>query len=459
MAYFLFAIFSIGIFFRFFIVSVFPFVILLLCCLGAWFVLYLFTKQKIYLWAMVFVVVFIFGIVRADYSVISKSQFQNLSKNYVFVEGVVFAEPKISDKGMKMQVEVSKIGSSTLSHLEKILVGYEGYDSFVYGDKLKIGGALELPQAFENDGGRTFDYPNYLKKDGIFFVIQKAKIEKIGEGSGNFLINLLFKFKKNFVSKMGEVMSIGDTALMSGILLGSQDTISQKVKDDFRNSGLMHIMVLSGYNITVVGEAVSRTANIWLSKFVSLGFGGFAIILFALLSGGGASTIRSTIMALIAILGKILGREYDALRALFLVGFLMIAWNPYTLIYDPSFHLSFLATLGMILLSKRIEVKLVWIRFVALREIIATTLAVQIFVTPYFLWSMGSVSVISLISNIFVLPAVPLTMFFGFITGLLGFVSTWFSFIPGFISHILLLYIIKGASFFASLPFAVWFIK
>lgn len=443
MLYLSLAIFCLGIFLRFFTISIFQLVILILCCVGVWSVFYFLTKQKVYLCAVLLGTVFIFGIVRADYSAISKSQFENLSKNYVFLEGVVSAEPKMSDKGMKMQVEVLKVGSSALIHPEKTLIGYEGYETFSYGDKVKIGGALELPEAFGTDGGRSFDYPNYLKKDGIFFVIQKAKVEKVGEGGGNFLISILFEFKRAFIGKIGEVISSGDTALMSGILLGSQDTISQKVKDDFRNSGLMHIMVLSGYNITVVGEAVSRTANIWLSKFVSLGFGGFAIILFALLSGGGASTVRSTIMALIAILGRILGREYDALRALFLVGFLMIVWNPYTLLYDPSFHLSFLATLGMILLSKRIEVKMMWIRFAILREIVATTLAVQIFVTPYFLWSMGSVSIISLVSNVFVLPMIPLTMFFGFITGLLGFISSWFYFVPGFISHILLLYIQK----------------
>ena len=423
----------------------------------AWGVFWIFTKNKIYKAALLCAVFLILGIFLADNSRLAHSQFSGSIKTHVNFEGVVSAESKMTDKGMRIQVEVLKNGSSTLSHPENILVSYEGYDTFSYGDIVKVGGALELPQKFEtNTGGREFDYPMYLAKDGIYTVIQKAKMEKVGSGGGNFLLGKLYAIKRVFISKMGSILNAGDTALMSGILLGAQDTISQKTKEDFQKSGLTHILVLSGYNITVVGEAVSRTLNVWLSKFISLGFGGVAIILFAFLSGGGASTIRSTIMALIAIVGKTLGREYDAFRVLTLVAFAMVAWNPYTLLYDPSFHLSFLATAGMILLSKRLEIKMVWIRFATLREIIATTLAVQIFVTPYFLWSMGSVSIVSLVSNVLVLPTVPATMFFGFVTSVFGFVSIYLAFIPGFISHILLLYITATAHLFVGLPFAVW---
>ena len=455
--YFLCISFFIGIFFGFLSSDVLTVALFVVCCMCAWGAFWIFTKNKIYKTALLCATFLILGILLADNAKLAHSQFSNAIKTYVHFEGVVSAEPKMTDKGMRIQIEISKNGSSTLVHSETILASYEGYETFVYGDKIKVSGVLELPQKFEtNIGGREFDYPMYLVKDGIYTVIQKAKLEKVGSGEGNFLLGKLYALKRSFVSKMGSVLNAGDTALMSGILLGAQDAIPQKIKDDFKKSGLTHILVLSGYNITVVGEAVSCVANVWLSKFVSLGFGGVAIVLFAFLSGGGASTIRSTTMALIAIIGKILGREYDAFRVLVLVAFAMVAWNPYTLLYDPSFHLSFLATAGMILLSKRLELKMMWIRFATLREIIATTFAVQIFVTPYFLWSMGSVSIISLVSNVLVLPTVPATMLFGFLTSVFGFISTYLAFIPGFISHLLLLYITMMAHFFAGLPFAVF---
>lgn len=399
---------------------------------------------------------FVIGFVRADFSALQKSQFENLEQRYVNLLGVVTVPPKVTDKGSRMTVEVSEMGNSKLIRPEKILVTYEGYSTFQYGDRLKIGGALEKPEPFDNDVGKEFNYPMYLAKDGIFFVMQKAKVTKVGEGGGSFFMSFLFNVKNSFILKMQTVLSGPDTALMSGILLGAQDSIPKSTKDDFQKSGLTHILVLSGYNITVVGNSVAYVALIWFSKFISLGFGAFAIILFALLSGGGASTIRATIMALIAMLGKILGRENDAIRALFLVGFLMIFINPLTIMYDPSFHLSFLATIGMILFSKRIEIKMVFVKYSKLREILATTIATQLLVAPYFLWSMGKVSIISLVSNVFVLPIIPFTMLLGFITGTLGYISFYLAYIPGFIGHLFLWYITISAHLFASIPFAVF---
>ncbi len=431
------------------------FLLFVFCLICAFLAFYILTKEKVYRIAIFLSLFFVVGFVRADFSTLQKSQFENLEQRYLNLSGIVVVPPKLTDKGSRMTVEVSEMGNSKLIRSEKILVAYEGYESFEYGDRLKIGGALEKPKSFDNDVGKEFNYPMYLAKDGIFFVMQKAKVTKVGEGGGNFFMDFLFKVKDSFISKMQTVLSGPDTALMSGILLGAQDTIAKNTKDDFQKSGLTHILVLSGYNITIVGVAVSWVFLFWFSKFISLGFGAFAIILFALLSGGGASTVRATVMALIAMLGKILGRENDAIRALFIVGFLMVLINPLTIMYDPSFHLSFLATLGMILFSKKVELKTMFIKNAKLREIFATTIATQLLVAPYFLWSMGKVSIISLISNIFVLPIISWAMLSGFITGVLGYFSYYLAYIPGFISHLFLLYITTLAHFFASLPFAV----
>ncbi|MEI7513312.1 MAG: ComEC/Rec2 family competence protein [bacterium] len=431
------------------------FILFVFCLVCSFLAFYILTKEKVYKLTFFLTLFFVLGFIRADFSTLQKSQFENLSQRYVNLYGVVSIPPKVTDKGMRMTVEVTKMGSSTLSRPENVLVAYEGYEAFKYGDRIKIGGSLEKPQPFENDTGYVFNYPKYLEKDGIFFVMQKARVEKQGEGGGNMFMGFLFDVKNSFISKMQTVLSAPDTALMSGILLGAQDSIPKNTKDDFQKSGLTHILVLSGYNITIVGVAVSWVFLLWFSKFVSLGFGTFAIILFALLSGGGASTVRATVMALIAMLGKILGRENDAIRVLFIVGFLMIFINPLTIMYDPSFHLSFLATLGMILFSKKVELKTMFIKNAKLREIFATTIATQLLVAPYFLWSMGKVSIISLISNIFVLPIIPFTMLLGFITGTLGYISFYLAYIPGFIGHLFLLYITTSAHLFSIIPFAV----
>ena len=128
----------------------------------------------------------------------------------------------------------------------------------------------------------------------------------------------------------------------------------------FRIVGLIHIVVLSGYNMTVVADGVAR-----LFRFLSLRsrtvVGTVLIILFSLMVGGGATVIRAAIMTILALIARTLGRVADAGRLLFIAGIIMLLENPRILLGDPSFQLSFLATLGLIYLSPLVEKRLMWI--------------------------------------------------------------------------------------------------
>ncbi len=163
--------------------------------------------------------------------------------------------------------------------------------------------------------------------------------------------------------------------------------------------------------------------------------------------GLGATVIRACVMALIAILARFLGRPADALRWLFIAGLLMLLWNPLILFYDPSFQLSFMATLGLIIFSPFVykfisESKLR--KFIpqkfALREIVSSTLAVQFFILPLLIKMSGFVSIISFLVNPIVLPLVPWAMGFGALTGGLGilpFVGQILSWPFGIISYLI----------------------
>jgi competence protein ComEC len=165
-------------------------------------------------------------------------------------------------------------------------------------------------------------------------------------------------------------------------------------------------------------------------------------------------------MALIATTAEFFYKDYDVLRALCIAGYGMIFINPIIVLYYPSFQLSFLATLGLILLSSPIEKRLaIWPRlfpeWFGMRGLVASTLATQIIVLPLLLYMMGQISVVGIFVNILVLPFVPLTMLAVFLTGAFGIVSHIFSFIPGVLAHILLSYELTMVHLFAHLPYAV----
>ena len=144
-------------------------------------------------------------------------------------------------------------------------------------------------------------------------------------------------------------------------------------------------------------------------------------------------------------------------RALVLAAVVMVLFNPFILVYDVSFELSFLATVAVIFFAPRLKKHFLWVtKKFGLRDILSVTTAAYIFVFPFILYKMGNISLVALPANVLVLPFVPLTMAVGFMTGLLG--TIWYGLaVPfGFISYILLHYEISVVKFFAGFPFAAF---
>lgn len=172
-------------------------------------------------------------------------------------------------------------------------------------------------------------------------------------------------------------------------------------------------------------------------------------------------------MASLLLVMGLTGRIYLVLRGLFLAGLLMIIWNPYSLAFDIGFQLSFLATLGLILLSPYLSKQLTLVpNFIGIREFLVATLATQLFVLPLLLYQIGEFSVVAVIVNVVVLPMVPVAMTLTFLAGLIGFVSTTLALPFAYAAHLSLSYIITVAKWFGALPFAsftvpafsVWFV-
>lgn len=435
--------------------------------------LFLFSKNQEDCFIKIFLMVgltFALGILRM--SLVDTSPDSNLSKfvgQKISFEATISEEPDVRDTSSRYTVRFADSKSF-------VLLVADRYPEFQYGDKIKVSGKLQLPENFESDNGTEFDYISYLSKDRIHFLIYRPSIEKIGSSGGNKIISTLYSLKNILIEKISAVMPEPNSSLLAGVIFGTKQSLGTELLNDFRQAGLIHIVVLSGYNITIIAVGVFYLTSFLNRRNLSFILSAIFIVLFALMVGLGATVIRACIMALIAIIAKFLGRPADALRWLFIAGFLMLIWNPVILFYDPSFQLSFMATLGLILFSPFIEnfigrtklQKFIPNKF-KLREIISSTLAVQFFVLPLLIKMSGFVSIISFIINPIVLPLVPSAMLFGGLTGTLGllpFVGGILSWPFGAISFLLSQIIISITEFSAGLPLAtlqtgsisLWFI-
>jgi len=365
----------------------------------------------------------------------------------IILDGVIVDEPDEREDNTRFVINIEEFDS-------KAIVITDIYPRFSYGDQIQLRGELRKPENFVDEDGDTFDYVSYLSKDEIFYQMFYPETEFISSGHGNIIKRGLFSFKRAFLEKVGRVIPDPQSSLLGGLVVGAKQSLGEELQEDFRKTGIIHIVVLSGYNVTIVAEAIMRFFA-FLPHMFGLSVGALAIVFFAIMTGGSATIVRASMMALLVLLARATGRTQTITRALFIAGFLMLLHNPKILVFDSSFQLSFTATLALIYLAPKIEkhfhlVPTKW----QLREFAVATVATQIFVLPMILYKMGTLSLVALPVNLLILVFVPITMLFGFITGMLGFVSTILSFPFAFITNALLTYQLKVVDIFASLPFA-----
>lgn len=336
----------------------------------------------------------------------------------------------------------------------RILVSTDLESGLFYGDVVLVSGKLKKVENFLTDTGKEFDYVNYLKKDGVYYLLPFAKVEVIDENQGNLIKKFLFRVKNSFIDKINFIIPPYQSTLLNGLLLGDRSQFPEDLKEAFIKTGTIHIVALSGYNVSIISLWFMRILG--FLPFTYAIFGGvLVIILFVLMTGAYMTSIRAGIMAILVLFARYLGREYEVLRALVITFVLMLLFNPYVLYFDISFQLSFIATLGVIFLTPKIEK---YFNFVTpvfnLRDIVAVTFSAYIFVLPFILYKMGTLSLVALPVNILVLPLIPLIMLLGFFSGFLGFIFLPLGLGLGYLSYLLLSYEISIIQFFGSLPFA-----
>lgn len=323
-----------------------------------------------------------------------------------------------------------------------------------YGDTISAHGVLTVPENFVTSSGKEFDYQRYLAAQNIYYVIKNAHAQILSHGNGNWFVLQLYRFRNAFMDNVSSIISSPESDLGNGLVLGARGGFDNKERDEFIATGTIHIVALSGYNVTIVAEGIMKLLGIFLSGSISSMFGIFVVIVFIIMAGSSSTAIRAGIMTSIALLGRMTGRTYNALRGLIIAGLLMITYDP-RVFFDISFELSFLATFGVLCVTPKILRYLTFLpmRF-GFRENVATTISATIAVLPVLLYSTGILSLVSLPANILILPFIPLTMLMVFLTGMTGFISHGLSYMFGYIAHLLLAYILMIIHFFAALPFA-----
>lgn len=366
----------------------------------------------------------------------------------------VVGSPDLRDATQRVVVRLTRGDESA-----KALVVTARYPVLTAGDTVRVTGTLIPPSAFTDERGRTFRYDKYLEKDGILLTMQFATVHFLHSAAPYSVSAFLSRAKRAFLHGINVALPEPYASFAGGIVIGGKSGLGETLEEAFIRSGLIQIIVLSGYNVMVVAEwVILLSQSLRASKRVSALFGAAALLLFVGIAGFSATALRATLMALIALYARATGRSYTAGRALLVTIVLMLLYAPLSLVYDPGFDLSVAATAGLIWLAPLFEQRLMGIRNTYWKNALATTLAAQVAVLPLLLYETGNLSFVSIPANLAVIAVMPLAMAAAALAGiggvLLGTVSSAAAVALGSPAYLLSAYCIWVARTSAALPWS-----
>lgn len=302
---------------------------------------------------------------------------------------------------------------------------YENFQSFsLHG--LRIG----LPRYPEIDYGDSVVLTGRVK-DGR---LTDVNVESIKKSTGK-LVNL----RKKIISFYSKNLPINYSALVSGVVIGDKTSLNQEFRDKLIKTGVVHVVVASGMNVTFVAGFLIFILTRVLKRNTAIPFVLVGIFMYVVLSGFDAPIVRAAIMGSITFLAQETGRLSSAWRALVISVVLMLIAVP-SWIFDLGFILSFVATASLLIFQKKIDQK---IKFVpkTFREGLSTSLAAQIGVAPIIFVTFGQFNILSPIINALVLWTIPFIMVIGAISGIVGVIFP-------LVGKLILIFVYPFAGFF-----------
>ncbi|HLH60606.1 MAG TPA: ComEC/Rec2 family competence protein [Ktedonobacteraceae bacterium] len=384
------------------------------------------------------------------------------------VQGTVADEPTLEARSRLLTVAVSSVSTDS---------GSSWQDAHGQIDVMMLGSYIDNPygpnygDAVELKG--KLDPPSPHSPPEIFASMAFPALT-VNASGGNPIIAALFQLRTQFAIIIERSLPPPLAALLIAILLSLRTPALIPLIPYFNETGTAHLIAPSGFKVTILAGLVSASAR-WLyykehdkqtrllpaqkrrdwRRWLATMLVGLNIAVYTVLSGAGPAAIRAGIMGILLVIAPRIGRIYNFYTAIALAAFLMSMVDPFIL-WDAGFQLSFLGTLGIVMLTP------FFLRFFRslerfpfghiVAEISAVTLAAQCATWPIIAITFSQVSFIAPLANLLSVPLLGILIPPGFLICASGFFSTQISILFGWIIQPLLLFLSKIIPWLASTP-------
>jgi competence protein ComEC len=304
-----------------------------------------------------------------------------------------------------------------------------------YGMTVALRGTTEPPTAERNPG--EFSPREYYEANGVSLLMTVRGIRQVvvlDSSGGSWLMReLIIPARREMLSLIDSTVRGEEGEFLKGLMIGDRSGISQATRQAFVNSGVAHVLAVSGSNVAVVAcifmliFELARLPGRLRTIAVLAG-----LLAYMVVTGNQPPVVRATIMAFVFFLARLFQQKSNAYNAMGIGAMLILAIDARQM-FDIGFQLSFGAVLSIIYLYPKANARIsrlpseaLWQRGVLwLLRICAVSLVATLGTLPLTAVSFGRVSVIGIAANVIVIPAVELSVVLGFASACTNLVSHW----------------------------------
>lgn len=417
-------------------------------------------------------IIFFLGITNSYFHIKYTDNLTSFIDNRITITAKVASIPtNIDTDRTKFYADVSSVikGNTNYENINaKTLITIndeeKNYKKIKIGDTIKIEGILKAPQISKNPS--QFDYAKYLRFKKVFTLFYADNnwtvLHNAENLTGKIISNLndtrnkiLNLHSKNIKSPMIEILG--------GIIFGDDAVNPDNItKKSFINSGIFHILAASGMNVTLIfGIWFFFAKNLKFNYKFSIITGILLIIFYTCMTGFGPPIIRASLMLTLILIGKLIDRKTPTMALLFMVAFIMLLFSP-LMLFDVGFQLSFIITFALIYTAPLLTFNFPNKYFNYFLGACLIPVIAQFFAAPLQLYYFNTFTLYSVFANIAIIPVLSIVSFLGFISSILAIfplISNKICYFADIILNPLLIYIIKIADFFSSLPYSIIYLK
>ncbi|MBX4188526.1 ComEC/Rec2 family competence protein [Candidatus Saccharibacteria bacterium] len=275
--------------------------------------------------------------------------------------------------------------------------------------------------------------------------IAYAQLKTLSHGS-SFIYDLTRKFQAGMQTALPEPQA----SFGLGLLIGQRSTLPANITAALTAVGLVHIVAVSGYNLTIIVRGVGRLKL--GSKYQKLVISLSLIVGFVLVTGFSASIVRAAIVSTLSLWAWYYGRQLRPVVLITFAAALTAMWNPYYLWGDIGWYLSFLAFFGVLVIAPIISARFFKNEPKLLTMVVIETLSAELMTLPLILMTFSQLSIIALVANALVVPLVPLAMLLSAIAAGAGAIAPQIAGWLAFPARLLLTYMLDVVHLLSDIP-------